>query len=369
MNHNFLTPGPVNVPRKVRAAMTIEPPYFASKSFGRLLNAIQPRLQWLFQTSQPVMIGTGSGTMGMEAAVKNFTNIGDRVLVITSGKYGNAWDSISQAYHGTRVTTIKVPQPAQLSDIERVYDELRLQLSDKKVYYKAVFMTHVETTTAFMLQPGIVKDIIEDCNSPALLILDAVSTLGVMSVTPDLYDVVVSASQKGLQCPPGLFFMSCSDKAIDRARRTIRSLYYFDVITELERVNKGQTSHTPAAHLFYPLYTALKEMCRRYPNVYELFEHCADLRSATLDTAKERRIPVWQTSPPVTAFKCFDQNAQAIQQSMKKNGWWVGTGVRGHEHDLIRTMHFGWDTSPDFIVEGIHLLADMFDDNRRVIVS
>lgn len=363
--YKFLTPGPINVSFMTKDRMLEEPPYFASPEFGELLHEIKEPLKRVFQTNNPVLIGSGSGTLAMEACMTNFLEPGDSVIIISAGKYGDNWCKMAE-YNGLGVINVKVHLPDSKLGWKQVLSKLEYNL---KVYngYKAVFVTHCETTTAAWAP---IRDI-ADCvrkYSNALVIVDAVSTLAVTELRADLFDVVISASQKGLQLPPGLFFMTVSSYAFAKACGTKRRSFYFDVKTEIERYYKNETSHTPATYLFNPLLHVLRNIEAQFGGVYSIYEHCKDLQKEVLAVLEMYAVPIWSTSPVCTAI--MTPHAPEVLLRMKDKGWYVGGGVREYADKMIRIMHFGWATEKEFLTEGVDTLCntyfDVYEDEEDV---
>lgn len=354
-NYKFLTPGPINVSFMTKDRMLDEPPYFASPEFGNLLDDIKMPLRRVFQTNNPVLIGSGSGTLAMESCMTNFLERGDAVLIISAGKYGENWSKIAE-YHGIGVIQLTVSLPATELAWKEIISRLKYHLSLFNGY-KAVLITHCETTTAALAPIKQIAECVYD-HSNALVMVDAISSLAVCDLRSDLYDVVISASQKGLQLPPGLFFMTFGAKAFSKACTTNRRSFYFDVKTEVDRYYKNETSHTPATYLFYPLLHALRNIESQFGGVYSIHQHCSDLQRLVLSMLSGYNIKVWSTSPVCTAI--MTPYATEILKRMKDGGWYVGGGVRQYAGQMIRIMHFGWATKKEFIVNGVDLLRNIY---------
>jgi aspartate aminotransferase-like enzyme len=329
------------------------PPYFAHAEFGALLESLKEPLRDIFRTENPVLIGTGSGTLAMETVINNFFQEGDSVIVIKAGKYGDHWETICEQYHGIDVTTINVYADDEWPEY---LDNLRnlLQSGDS---YQGVFMTHCETTTAMKMPIHEINMIVKTNQPACLTVVDAVSSLGVEYIRSQDYDVVISSSQKGLQCPPGLFFITFGMYAYNTADRLDRKSFYFDIIKEIERYHKNQTSHTPAANLFAPLRHALHEI-EKMGGIDNLEAHCHQLMLITHGLLDEYEIPIHNSCGVCTAIQTNKQNQ--IQELLEKKEWYVGGGVRQNAGEMIRLMHFGWATEPKFIELGVSAFIDAY---------
>ncbi len=184
----------------------------------------------------------------MESAVVNFCNSTDEVLYISLGKFSKRWGEICKTYDIRADEIVVEPGYAP-------------QLKDLKEYnlekYRAVFLTHSETSTATLTDIKTLSKYIHE-RSDALVIVDAITSVCAIEFRMDDWgiDVAVSASQKGFMCPPGLSIVAFSERAKDKLYKTDTSRYYFDLKKELESQKNNLTSWTPAIGLFYGLDTA-----------------------------------------------------------------------------------------------------------------
>ena len=217
----LLTPGPTPVPPAVLAALSAPVLHHRTPEFGEILARLLGRLRRVYLTTNDVVLFTSSGTGAMDAAVANLCSPGDRVLVVSAGNFGERWAAITRAY-GCDVVHVRYAWGETPSA-----DEVASALAEAGGA-KAVFLTHSETST------GVVADIGEIASrlsgSGALLVVDAISSLGAVPLETDAWglDVVVSASQKALMAPPGLATTSVSRAALAAARESGAGRFYFD---------------------------------------------------------------------------------------------------------------------------------------------
>lgn len=324
----LFAPGPIRIPDVIKRTFLVDPPYFTSEGFSSLIREIQPKLQSVFQTKNPVLIGTGSGTLGMEMAVSNFFSKGDEVIVVNSGKYGANWVKMCKGY-GLIVKEIK-PQPGSsvsVIDIARVITNETL----------AIFVTHVETTTG-VVHP--IKEISDSFGDEVLMIVDAVSSLLTEPLCADDYGVVISASQKAISIPPGLFFMSVSPMAEEFAALCFPSSFYFNVTNELERLKKGITTFTPASNLYLALNLALDEILNRgVYNIIERTSQYADYAQGQLSL----EFDMYPKTPCNAVTACVCEGSNLLIRRLYSEGIVIGAGVRELNDKIFRIMHFGWD--------------------------
>jgi aspartate aminotransferase-like enzyme len=350
----LMAPGPIRIPDDIRLAMAASVPYFTTKAFSSILRHLQPLLQYAFDTKNIVMTGTGSGSLGLESCVTNFFNAGETVIVVDTGKYGQNWVKMCKLWN-LNVIVYRPTVRTRGVDTIQEFDEFvttALKLTDSPL--AGVFVTHTETTTAIKNDIGSIRVVLEINYPEALLVVDAVSSLLTEHLRSESYDVVVSASQKGMSCPPGLFFMTASDKALNKAENVRTPNFYFDVINEWERTSKNITTFTPASNIVFAVAVALariRDIGRR-----EVIQMCADRATYTRDRLRPY-FDIYSQSPcnAVSAFKTENSNA-LIDRLYAKDNIVIGGGVRELNDKIFRIMHFGWDTTNGEVVKVIEAL-------------
>jgi serine---pyruvate transaminase len=245
----LLTPGPTEVPPEVLGALAEPVLHHRGPDFKELFARVRQRLREVYRTDREVLVLTASGTGAFESAVANLLSPGERVLAASWGNFGERWAKMAAAY-GCQVETLayewgEVPQPA---DLER-----RLAETAAKV----VFLVHSETST------GVVADLeplVTLCHEAgALTVVDAISSLGAVPLETDAWgiDVVVTGSQKALMTPPGLAFVSISERALQKAETATLPRFYWDWARALAAQEKGTVAFTPAVSTVVALDVAL----------------------------------------------------------------------------------------------------------------
>jgi aspartate aminotransferase-like enzyme len=209
-----------------------------TKEFRAILKEIFEGLQYLFQTANPVIMFSASGTGAMEAAVVNTLSQGDRALVVRGGKFGERWGELCEAY-GVDVVPI---------DIEWGYgvDPSKIDSALKKdPDIKAVFTTLCETSTCVCNDIKAVGEVV--ASHSAILVVDAISGLGAEEFKTDewLVDIAVTGSQKALMLPPGLSFASLSPKAQELMKRSTLPKYYLSFEKKRSRAWARTTRRSP----------------------------------------------------------------------------------------------------------------------------
>lgn len=248
----LMIPGPTPVPESVLLDMAKHPIGHRSSEFSKILEKVYSNLKLIFETKNDVFIYTSSGTGAMEAAISNLVNEGDKVLSLVIGNFGQRWAKIAEAF-GADVETISMPygQAINPKDLKERLDK------DTNKEIKLVTITHNETST------GVTNDLKTLCQiikgHGALSVVDGVTSVCAMPLKMDEWgiDVLVSGSQKGFMIPPGLAFLSASDKAFEVHKQCKRSGFYFNWDAYKKSVNANSTPYTPAVNLFVALDTAL----------------------------------------------------------------------------------------------------------------
>jgi aspartate aminotransferase-like enzyme len=249
----LMTPGPTPVPPAVAAAMARPLVHHRTAEFRAVLARALARLREVYRTDAEVVLFTSSGTGGMESAVANLCERGDRVVCVSAGNFGERWITLAHAY-GCDVVPVRYEwgeTPAA--------DDVAAALADAGGA-KAVFLTHSETST------GVVADVGEIAarvaGSGALVVVDAISSLGAVPLETDAWglDVVVAGSQKALMTPPGLATVSVSEAALAAANDAATARFYFDWerVLKAQREDRPATPFTPAITLVYGLDAALE---------------------------------------------------------------------------------------------------------------
>lgn len=250
--HLLMLAGPTNVSDRVMKAMTKPIIGHRGPEFHTLHESILDNLRYVFQTKNDVFTLTSSGTGGVNCAVSNIVNPGDKVIIPVSGIFSQRMrDKIVRCGGKTVELPLewgKAPTAEQIA-----------QIVDKEKDAKAIAIVYNETSTGVTVRdlPKIGK-IARENN--LLLVVDAISVLGGDNLPMDEWnvDICVAGSQKCLACPPGLAMVAVNDRALEVIEKTVARPYYFDIIKMRDFIAKIETPFTPAVPLFYALDEALK---------------------------------------------------------------------------------------------------------------
>ena len=247
----LLTPGPTPLPPQVQEALGRPMIHHRTAQYRALLTRVLQGLQTVIQTKQPVIVFTSSGTGAMEAAVCNTLSPADKAIVILGGKFAERWQTLCQTF-GATVIPIPVSY-GEAVDPEQVRRTLA-QHSDAK----AVFGTLCETSTGVVHDIQAIGALVRD--SGAILAVDAISGLLADECRTDAWgiDILVSGSQKALMLPPGLAFLSLSEKASRFVDQAKSPRFYFDLRAYRKALADDDTPFTSSVSLVVALDEALK---------------------------------------------------------------------------------------------------------------
>lgn len=293
--YQLMAPGPTPVPSEVLLAMAQPMIHHRTPAYEALFVEVREGLKRLCQTSQDVIPLACSGTGAMEAAVVNTLSAGDRVAVVVAGKFGERWVEICRAW-GLDVLPLTAPF-GETVPAERVAEALRTTPG-----LRAVLVQHSETST------GVLHDVrgyaAATAGSDAILIVDAVSSLGITDLPMDAWgvDVVVAGSQKGLMLPPGLGFCALSERAWARAEAATLPRYYFDLREERKALRRNEAHFTPAVSIVLGLREVLRLLEREgLGNVFRRHDRLARATRAGVEALGLSLFARATPSPALTA--------------------------------------------------------------------
>ena len=246
----LFTPGPTPLLPAAQFAMAAADVHHRTPEFRALYTRVLAQLKDFVGTKNDVIILSSSGTGAMEASVTNLTSPGDRVLVLTAGKFGERWTALAKAF-GCVVDVVEMPY-GKTFKLDQVAAALKLET-------RAVFMQANETSTGVRHDVEGVARLLKEKKSEALLIVDGITGLGTTTLDMDAWgvDVLVGGSQKAVMIPPGLSYLAVSDRAWERMESTHNPRYYFDLRKERKNAKTGESAYTPAVALIAALGAAL----------------------------------------------------------------------------------------------------------------
>ncbi len=250
----MLTPGPSSVDPRVYRALAAPLVGHLDPWFTEMMGDVQTLLRQVFQTENRVTFPiSASGSGGIEASVVNPLEAGDEAIICVNGTFSERMAIIAERT-GARVTRVEAPygHPIDPEDVRRAG-------KGKKV--KVLGLVHGESSTSVAHRLDDFRKVADELG--ALLVVDAVSTLGGMPVHVDRQrlDICFSGSQKALSAPPGLAPITVGSRAEEvlRARKTKVQSWYFDLTTTMNYWGKDRTyHHTAPISLVFALREALR---------------------------------------------------------------------------------------------------------------
>jgi aspartate aminotransferase-like enzyme len=342
----LLAPGPTPVPPEVLLSMAMPIIHHRSPDFIPVLSSAKKGLQWLYQTKNDVLILASTGTGGMVGAVNNFFNQGDKVLVINGGKFGERWTKICQAY-GLNVEEIIIEWGYTVK-LDIVEEKLK-----KNPDIKGVFVQATETST------GVYHDIeglgnILKGYPDTLFIVDAISALVAHDLKTDDWaiDIMVGGSQKGLMLPPGLAFVSVSEKAWKKNEQSKMPRFYFNFKKERENLSKNQTNFTSAVTLIIGLNEAIKLLQKE--GLENVFKRHALLANATREAVKALGLDLYSKESPSNSVTAIEMPAgidgQVVYKTLREKYGITGAGGQDKaKGKIFRLAHLGYADRFDII--------------------
>ena len=254
----LFTPGPTPLLPAAQFAMAAADIHHRTPEFRALYERVLAQLKVFVGTKNDVLLLASSGTGAMEASVSNLTSPGDRVLVLSAGKFGERWESLAKAF-GCQVDLVSAPYGDTIS-LDEVKKALR---SDTR----AVFIQATESSTGVRHDVKAIGALLKSSASDALFIVDGITGLGTTHLEVDAWgiDVIIGGSQKAVMIPPGLSYLSLSDRAWKAAETSKNPRYYFDLRKERKNALKGESSYTPAVALIAALGAALDYIAAQAP--------------------------------------------------------------------------------------------------------
>ncbi len=244
-------PGPTNVPQAVRLAMDISMEDQRAPDLPAFTLPLFEDLRKIFKTRDgQVFLFPSSGSGGWEAAMTNTLSPGDKVLIARFGQFSLLWADMC-ARHGLDVDVVDVPWGEGVP-VEIFAEKLK---ADKDHAYKAVLVTHNETATGVVSDVAAIRHALNDAGHPALLFVDAVSSLASIDFRMDEWgvDVCVTGSQKGFMMPVGLAIVGVSQKALAARKAAGLRRSYFDFEDMIKTNKDGFFPYTPPTHMLRAL--------------------------------------------------------------------------------------------------------------------
>lgn len=342
----LLAPGPTQVPPEVLLAMARPIIHHRAPEFATLFAQIRQDLKWLFQTEADVLTLVSSGTGAMEAAVSNFLSPGEKALFVNGGKFGERWGKLCKAF-GIQATEIKV-EWGEAVDPQAIAEALK-----RDPLIKAVYVQASETSTGVAHDTRAIAEIVRN-REQTILVVDAITALGVFDLKTDAWgiDVLIAGSQKALMLPPGLAFISVSDKAWGLADKAKNASFYFNLKKEREAQQKNQTAYTAGVSLMIGLKEVLTML--RAEGLGNVFSRHARMAQAMREGMKAAGLSLFPKQNPSDALTVVSTpdgvDGQAVYKNLREQYGITAAGGQDHlKGKIFRISHMGYIDTFDVI--------------------
>src|SRR6201981_1810360 len=364
--NRLFTPGPTPLLPAAQFAEASFTAHHRTADFRNLFTRVLADMKEFIGTRNDVLVLACSGTGVMEAAVSNLTSPGDKILVLTAGKFGERWTARGKAY-ACNVDGLSKPYGETFS-----LDEVRSRLTPD---VRAVYVQATETSTGARHDVKGIAKLVRATGNDTLLIVDAITGLGTTHLDVDGWgvDIIIGGSQKALMIPPGLAYCAVSERAWQRMETTKSPRYYFDLRKERKSAAKGETAYTPATSLFAALGAALEfvrgmgngDLAKGREELVNNAELCAEMTRAG---AKALGLKLYASRPAaaltaITSPEGVD-SGKIVKEFRESFDAVVANGQGEMKGKLFRIAHIGYYDYLDTI--GIlgaleHVLARVTD--------
>ena len=343
---NFLfVPGPTNVPDRVQRAMVVAMEDHRSSKFPDLTRGCLAELKKVFKTETGTpIIFPSSGTGGWEAALTNCLSPGDKVLASRFGQFSHLWiDMVTRLGFQVEVVDCEWGEGVP---VERFLDILA---ADKGHKIKAVLATHNETATGVASDIAATRRAIDAAKHPALLFVDAVSSLASIDFRMDEWgvDICISGSQKGLMLPAGLGIVCVSEKALAAREKSTQPRCYFDFGDMIRANATGYFPYTPSLPLLYGLRESLSLIMEEgLENIFDRHHYLASGVRAAIQQGWKLEVcakaPKWY-SDTVSAIVVPEgiNGAHVIDVAFRRYNLALGAGLSKLAGKVFRIGHLG----------------------------
>jgi len=341
--NRLFTPGPTPLLPAAQTAMASFTAHHRTADFRALFQRVLTDMKEFVGTRNDVLVLACSGTGVMEASVSNLTSPGDKVLVLSAGKFGERWQGLAKAF-GCNVDLLSVPYGGTFS-----LDDIRARLTSN---VRAVVVQATESSTGVRHNIEAIAKMVR-AHHDTLLVVDAITGLGTTHLDVDGWDVdfIIGGSQKALMMPPGLGYCAVSERAWQRMETTSSPRYYFDLRKERKSAAKGESAYTPATSLFAALGAALEfiramgkgDLSKGREELVNNAELCAEMTRAG---AVALGLKLYASSPAaaLTAISSPDgvDSGKIVKEFRESFDAVVANGQGEMKGKLFRIAHIGY---------------------------
>jgi aspartate aminotransferase-like enzyme len=311
--------------------------------FRALYGKVLADLKTFVGTKNDVVMFTASGTGAMEAAVTNLTSPGDKVLVLSAGKFGERWESLAKTY-GCQVETVRSPYGQTVTP-----QQIKEKLGPDHV---AVYMQATESSTGVRHDVEGIARILKATNT--LLVVDAITGLGTTNFDIDAWgvDVIIGGSQKAVMIPPGLAYCAVSERAWQRMETSKNPRYYFDLRKERKNGAKGESSYTPSTALVAALAAAMDYLREQGSGDLSggrdlLIRNAETAAAMTRAAAQALGLKLFSVGPPAAALTAIASpdgidSGEIVKVLRNRFAAVIANGQGEMKSQLFRIAHLGF---------------------------
>ncbi len=340
----LFTPGPTPLLPAAQFAMAAADMHHRTPEFRKLFERVLADLKVFVGTQNDVLLLASSGTGAMEAAVSNITSPGDRILVLSAGKFGERWTALGRAF-SCDVDVVSVPYGETFS-MDAVAKALRIE-------HRAIFMQATETSTGARHCVPAVAELLRSKRSDALLVVDAITGLGTTHFDVDRdVDIMIGGSQKAVMIPPGLAYLSVSERAWSSMDISLNPRYYFDLRKERKNAHKAESAYTPAVSLIAGLAAALdfiaaqgdSDLAAGRVALINNAETCAAMTRAAMEALGLKLFAPFAPAAAVTAVlpPTGVDSGIIVKELKQRFGITITNGQGEMKGQLFRIAHLGF---------------------------
>ena len=341
----LFTPGPTPLLPAAQFAMAAADIHHRTPEFRKLFQKVLADLKIFVGTQNDVILLACSGTGAMEASVSNLTSPGDRVLVLSAGKFGERWVALAKAF-GCEADVVSAPYGQTF-----VLDEVRKGLKSDT---RAVYMQATETSTGVRHNVQAIADLLKRSGQNTLLVVDAITGLGTTHLDMDAWgiDVLIGGSQKAVMIPPGLAYLAVSERAWKAMESSRNPRYYFDLRKERKNAANGESAYTPSVALIAGLGAALDyiaaqadgDLAKGRAKLVDNAETCAAMTRAAVEALGLKLFAPDAPAAAVTAvLPPSGMDSGAIVKELKSRFAVVITNGQGEmKGQIFRIAHLGF---------------------------
>ena len=343
--NRLFTPGPTPILPAAQTAMASFAMHHRTADFRALYSRVLADMKDFIGTRNDVLVLASSGTGVMEGSVSNLTSPGDKVLVLTAGKFGERWRDLAKAF-GCVVEMLSAPYGETIS-----LDDIRQELTPE---VRCIYMQATESSTGARHDVKGIAKLVRAQGDETLLVVDAITGLGTTHFDVDGWgiDVIIGGSQKALMIPPGLAYCAVGERAWKRMETAKSPRYYFDFRKERKAAAKGESAYTPATSLFAALGAAL-DFIRQMGNGDLVAGREALVNNAELAAEMTRAgalalgLKLFAASSPAAALTAIQSPAGTDSSAMVKEfresfAAVVANGQGEMKGKLFRIAHLGY---------------------------